>query len=78
MPNDLKQQKELMYRMSCHGGEHKQLVEQDSFAIFCSNELQKAGENTQGRMQRGQICADFLMWLLDGLSSGARCCVISS
>lgn len=48
------------------------------FAIFCSNGLQKAGKNTQGRMQRGQICADFLMRLLDGLSSGARCCVISS
>lgn len=68
MPNDLKQQKELMYRMSCHGGEHKQLVEQDFFAIFCSNQLQKAGKNTQRRLQRGQICADFFKRLLDGLS----------
>lgn len=67
-----------MYRMSWHGGEHKQLVEQDFFAIFCSNELQKAGKNTEGRMQKGQIWADFLTRLLDGLSSRACYCAISS
>lgn len=67
-----------MHRMSCHGGEHKQLVEQDFFTVFCSNVLQKAEENTQRRMQRGQICADFLTQLLDGLSSGACYRMISS
>lgn len=48
------------------------------FTVFCLNELQKAGKNTQRRTQRGQVCADFLTWSLDRLSSAARYRMISS
>lgn len=46
--------------------------------VFCSNELQGAGKDTQRRMQRGQISVDFIPQSLDGLTSGACYCIIVS
>lgn len=44
MPDNLKEQKELIYRMSCHGGEYKQLVEQEFLPCFVQTSYKSQGE----------------------------------